>query len=521
MSDTAPRIGKIVLRDFRFFPGNEVYTFDLGDDGKNLLLFGENGCGKSSLFHALRLLLRESAPKQAFAAYRNIFNPGEEGTIAVELTAGMPQDFKWEYGEPHPATTGDTAFLDLVRRVTFLDYKALLRTSLLHDDAEYVNLFSLLVETLLRDAELPDGRTVFQHWESVRRFRPPEPPPESDEDEEEFPTPEEQINAAAQRFMAQLDELLNVSAGGGRSLLARANELLAKLTSDLEVRTEVGALRVQEISHDPGHRPHAFIGADVRLQAIYAGHVIEHPALCLNEARLTAIALALYLAAAEATTPRTGGQQTPRLLVLDDVLIGLDFANRLPVLRMLNEEFSDWQVILMTFDRVWFDLAREYTEHTGRWRYPTLRELPASPRKPGRPVVEACADLLSRAEAHLQAGDLMAAAVYIRAAFETRVKNVCRDEGIKVAYKPDPRDVKIDQLWEAIVERQKTRQATGDVDFIDPGLMNDVEAVRSVVRNRLSHAGMPTLTSNEVKLALDTVRRLQQHNFKKSSRPAA
>jgi hypothetical protein len=209
------------------------------------------------------------------------------------------------------------------------------------------------------------------------------------------------------------------------------------------------------------------------------------------------------------------------VLVLDDVLIGLDFANRLPVLRTLNEEFSDWQVILTTFDRVWFDLAREYTENGGRWRALTLRELPSAHGQPGRPIVEPCADLLSQAEAHLQSGDLMAAAVYIRAAFEIRVKNLCREHGIKVTYKPDPRDVRIDHLWEAIVERQKARQERGDVDFVDPGLMNDVESVRSVVLNRLSHSGTPLLTSNEVKMALDGVRRLLRHHFKKSNRPAA
>jgi hypothetical protein len=60
----------------------------------------------------------------------------------------MPQDFKWEYGEPHHAMSGDTAFLELVHRVTFLGYKVLLRTTFLHEDADCVNLFSLLVETL-------------------------------------------------------------------------------------------------------------------------------------------------------------------------------------------------------------------------------------------------------------------------------------------------------------------------------------------------------------------------------------
>lgn len=51
--------------------------------------------------------------------------------------------------------------------------------------------------------------------------------------------------------------------------------------------------------------------------------------------------------------------------------------------------------------------------------------------------------------------------------------------------------------------------------------MNDVESVRSVVLNRLSHSGTPLLTSNEVKMALDAVQRLQHHHFKKSNRPAA
>jgi hypothetical protein len=100
------------------------------------------------------------------------------------------------------------------------------------------------------------------------------------------------------------------------------------------------------------------------------------------------------------------------------------------------------------------------------------------------------------------------------------VKNVCHEHSIKVAYKSDPKDLRIDQLWEAIVDRQKERQQKGDADFIDPGLTNDVESVRSVVLNRLSHSGTPLLTSNEVKMALETVRRLQSHHLKKSNRPA-
>ena len=49
------KITKIEIKHFRGFPGPAVYTFDL-PGGKNLLLYGENGSGKSSLYHALNQL---------------------------------------------------------------------------------------------------------------------------------------------------------------------------------------------------------------------------------------------------------------------------------------------------------------------------------------------------------------------------------------------------------------------------------------------------------------------------------
>ena len=516
MSTSPARISRIIVRDFRFFPGDETCTFNLGDDGKNLLLFGENGSGKSSLFQGLRLLLSEKPPTAAFENYRNVFCPGVEGTIAIELTAGTPHDLAWQYGEPHPAGGGDVAFFDLARRATFLDYKALLRTNVFHEDVDCINLFALLVEVLLRDAELPDGRTVFDHWDALQHLEASTPPLAADDGEsEESPCAAEQINEEAAAFRNQLDDLLNVSAGGGVSIVAVANRLLAKLTAGLEIRTQVAPLEVAEVSDDPAMQPHTLAGAEVRLIATYAGQPIDHPARFLNEGRLTAMALALYLAAAHLTTPRGG--ELPRLLILDDVLIGLDWSNRLPILKIIDEEFADWQVVLMTFDRVWFDLVREHTEQTGRWCYLTLRELPNGAGQPGRPIVEGCTNLLERAETHLANGDLMAAAVYIRAAFETRLKNVCCNYGVKVAYKPNPKNVKADQLWDAIVERQKARQAEGKADFIEPTLMQDVETVRSTVRNRLSHVGAPNLVTAEVAQALNTIRRLQNYEFKKVS----
>jgi hypothetical protein len=175
---------------------------------------------------------------------------------------------------------------------------------------------------------------------------------------------------------------------------------------------------------------------------------------------------------------------------------------------------NDWQILLFTYDRIWFELAREYTEHAGQWTYLNLRDMPTAPGQPGRPCIEPCSDFLVFADKHFQSGDLIAAAVYIRAAFETRVKNVCEKNGIKINYKPNPKNVKTDQLWQGIVDRQEERRNKRQADFITPELLNDVETVRSTILNRLSHSGAPGLVTREVQFALETVKKLQRYQFK-------
>ena len=60
------RITKIEIRNFRAFPS--IYQIDLHKAGKNLLVYGENGSGKSSLYLALKCFLESSERSHRFEA---------------------------------------------------------------------------------------------------------------------------------------------------------------------------------------------------------------------------------------------------------------------------------------------------------------------------------------------------------------------------------------------------------------------------------------------------------------------
>jgi len=496
----APRIARIKVKGFRAF-ANEACVFDLTDQGKSLLLFGENGAGKTSLFRALVGILNDQQPK--FAHEQNIFFGSHDDYVTVEWTSGTPADLNWQMDRIYPRIEIFGRIHELMRRVTLLSYKDLLRVHTSNRDKDQVDIFELLFDKLLRHVDLPSGKTVFMRYAEMKYGAEPRVleglRSKSAAKLAEARIHKEIATDDAFTFFAELGELLSVGPG---CIVARANELLAYLVPGLQI-----AIRSAEPAKKKGVTSRFTVKVrDLNLHCTFYGSTVERPGFFLNEARLTAISLCLYLAGAERSLP-SGVDAKTRILVLDDVLIGLDMSHRIPVLKMLHEQFADWQILLFTHDRVWYDLARSYTRDGGQWIHNELIEQDSGPGRPSRPYRREGQDHLVRARYLMDDYDLMGSAVHIRAWFEDLIKRKCEKFSRPIVYHENPKDYKADKFWEAL--KTDNRPVNGAATKMGAAIIAEVEMVRSNVLNKLSHAGTVNLVKAEVQQALDLMPRMK------------
>lgn len=494
------RVAKIALSDYRAFPAGQNYEFNLGPEGKNLLLFGENGSGKTSLFRALRDLTSRSPGIMDFKNFRHIYAPGEEGFVSVQLTAGTPSEFRWEYGETHPTGTAGQPFSLLADRCRFLDYKAVLETSFVHRTSQ-PNLFDLLVKDVLRDLPVLVGgssRRLGSLYDAMLRANP-----SAHHSSRRLSA----VDKTCEDFSTALKNHLPEVVTEGRRLIEKMG------TDGLDFD-----LKPSKVTYNRSKKKseRKFVGQEIGLTVTMHGKSIDHPQLFLNESRLTALALAIYLGAAslvlKSPTAGVDGTIKVRLLVLDDVLIGLDLSNRLPVLKVLNEDFADWQIILMTYDRVWFELAKIETAASERW---VCAELHAKPMQVGTTVIDApvlepmqgtdpAAHFLTAAQQHLVSSERIAA-FHARTAFEIKLKHYCHEKSVQVPYDLDGRKLTTDHFIQAIERRLNWSGKMPRALFA----LNRVKLFRHGVLNPLAHYHPVTLSPNEVELAIAAVRTLE------------
>lgn len=486
-----PRIKRISISGYRAFPPYRPTSFEvnLGNDGKNLLLYGENGSGKTSLFRALRDLFADTPEPLNYNERQNAFEKENDDSVVVELTSGATSEFRWETGEEHPKQSGGVPFRSFARSCLFLDYRDLLETNFVHRKGP-PDLFLLLVRTILRDLPVPTRPLGDLHqsmlWSNPHRRTA------------------KQVSIAE----ANAESLTNAMANHLPEVVTEGNRILAKLQSGVQFDLQPGT--VEYVYED-----RSFSGQSIPLTVTYNGLPVGEPQNFLNEARLTALALAIYLAGARII--RSG---RPGILVLDDVLMGLDLENRIPLLHLLDEDFSEWQVLLLTHDQTWFELARDFKSCNPMWQSKELFLVPRGPVLPPAPEIRDACNFIERATASIGRGELHPAANYLRIAFENKLKNVCENNKIEIPFKKQAKNVSANDLWKGIVERQGARATLqgreplkNHPDFVPQMLVSGVNMIRSNILNGLSHDGSTNLKTPEVQAALSTITVFCAHTF--------
>ncbi len=473
------RITDIEIKNFRAFRGN--YHIDLSKSGKNLLVYGENGSGKSSLYLALKLFLEsggdtdnKDAKDTNFENHQNIFveDPGH-----IKLCLRADQESKaniYEWSQRVKGETTDELITEASKVKGFLDYKSLLETHYLQRENDTVNLFDLLVNVLLVNTVNPvTERSLANAWNDIQ-------PP--------FP----RRNAKTQ--IAALEERVDIF---NYELTHRLGELRPKVSEILNrFGYKVGLdLDCQGVTYNRNEK--TLENQEILLKVeVFDTDIPSHHRF-LNEAKLSAIAIAIYL-----SSILIQPDSELKILALDDVLIGLDMSNRLPVLDILKDYFPDHQIFLTTYDKAWYEIAKQRTEQKD-WKYAEFYFSQTDEYEV--PIYVEDKAYLEKAREYLDVNDYKACAVYLRTAFEAIIKRFCEKRNLRVRYCENPKKLTSEDFWDPI----KTGTKRDGTPFLQQTLIRQVELYRSIILNPLNHATITNTPKREVEEAIKAVEELE------------
>ena len=495
-----PRIKTLEIRDFRAFPGPEAVTINL--NGKNLFLYGENGVGKSTIFHALNWMfsihwtadeLREELQAQA----NRFTGEGNRGKSQVSITYDDDQPAAVWTADGHPSAIGpaqsDARIVNAAWTKAILDYRSLLETNYDNGDDE-INVFDVCIDHLLRDYVTITGDRLGEIWKRLQ-------------DKLELGQVREaqlrEINEDSRTFNAGLTEALT-------QILPLINPLLDQLGYP-DIR--VDNLNAKHIAYNNSSSKDGrdYDDCEVLPEISYRGQAVEFPQLFLNEARLSALALAIYFAGRKLAETQTVNDM-PRIMVLDDVLIGLDQANRLPLLDVLCNEFRDWQVVLLTHDRTWFDIGRQYLRKGGPpdwrgkadefWTFWQLHQPEDHNRAPIATDVgsSVATQALATARRFLKDGHVHAAGNAARLATEFGLREFCAVKDVYVPYVQPPTFLPASKFLECIENFDKHKKYKP--------IIESLRMYTTILVNPLSHGGTAEVMPNEVLAAIEVVDKL-------------
>lgn len=470
----------------------------------HLLIYGENGSGKSSIYNAIKDFFNSSSDSTKNFILNLFSQSAGNNTGTIELKISDLDSNKtvttinsYIFGEPDSQSNHRVPAIQLPNKIKgFLDYKRILETYFLKSKSgQNPNLFSLFVEDLLADHTIASSdsgvstNTLVDEWNRIK-------------------DPIYNLDRRSKAHREAIDKLPQFEVNLRQLLTNVFIEFRRIITTYFDPKLEIN-VSISEISMD---YVNWIIKQELFLEINYAGKPITSYDTFLNEARLSAIGVAIYLASIKTYPDATD----LKVLFLDDVFIGLDTNNRIPLLKIVNEEFINhgYQIFLSTYDRQWFETARFWlqVEKCSIISIELYTKDDGNPLNPDVPIIiSPSQNYFEKAKSYFDKKDYPASANYLRKSCEKELKRILPNQMKLIANIQTGVIKTIDKL-ENLVDKFKSFLVINSLD-LNP--FQHFKTYKKILLNPLSHDDLlAPHYRNEILDGIEIVNSLQKIRIK-------
>jgi hypothetical protein len=212
------------------------------------------------------------------------------------------------------------------------------------------------------------------------------------------------------------EQFIQVQAQSLQDVLDIMSEDIKRYYLELHPKENIDAIRLRILGSE-----------GIEFEYSFHGKITYPPKKYLSESHLNSLGLALFLASARLFNKEN------QFFVLDDVVTSFDAGHRLRLLRLLKKEFSDWQILLLTHQRHWFQIIKKELGSVG-W---LLREVIWTEENgvQMKGVPEDTRELITfKRSQGLDVGN------DVRTLLEELLKAICHDLEVKIAFRFNDRN---------------------------------------------------------------------------------
>ena len=453
-------ITKIEIDGFKAFPNK--FSIDL-PDGKNLLIYGENGSGKSSLYYALHVLMQSVFKDDKGAKY---FKPGDTNgdefipnneqlininrfdeakantyTPNIRITFDDGKVWRLDNGGLQSENGGNDSEIRMLNKDSaFINHSYISRFHAARNSEE-INLWNVFYKDIL-PFHLPAGTSEFlgDLYDNIKR---------------EYNGGVDIKNKAFQDQITKFNDLLN-------KYIDRINIRINSIYNDNFKNEGDKDLNIKLIYYSKNHPDNVlkeqyylfcekntnganmFYPPKIGIEIKEAGLLIYKPQSYFNEAKLTAIALAVRFAAMSTTAITSGS-----FLALDDMLISLDMSNRAKVVNFLLKISDKYKIYIFTHDKAFYNYIVHIINQKGKSSDWTFKCISYNYTEKQPMVLDDSCDYLSKAKYFYDLGDYETSAIYFRKTLE---QNIGERLPFELKTRVDGGFLELQTLWDKFIK---------------------------------------------------------------------